>query len=199
MLITLIRHGESHANAKGQIAGGALVSLTERGTAQARAISEALRFGSYDVLLSSDRHRAIQTARPIASVTRLDTQITSDLREREWGELAQKYPDDYYKQLRASGKSFYEFLPPGGESFLDLECRARSFLKQLLCKYPRKAVLLVAHESINKALLKVMLGLDWGDWASISQRNACINVIGVGSDFRGTATQLDCVDHLSYL
>ncbi|HEY58534.1 MAG TPA: histidine phosphatase family protein, partial [Anaerolineae bacterium] len=66
--VTLVRHGESTANAEGRHQGQMDFPLTERGRAQAQALARRwLREGRrYHALIASPLSRALQTAQILA-------------------------------------------------------------------------------------------------------------------------------------
>ena len=62
MLLYMIRHGESEANAGGYHSGQSCVHLTERGRRQAAATREIIKGISFDRLYVSDVLRTQETA-----------------------------------------------------------------------------------------------------------------------------------------
>ncbi|MDH3261349.1 MAG: histidine phosphatase family protein [Acidimicrobiia bacterium] len=60
--ITFLRHGESTGNASGVIQGRGSSPLSERGRMQAAAVGDRLRNQRFDLVVSSDMERAVETA-----------------------------------------------------------------------------------------------------------------------------------------
>jgi len=60
--ITFLRHGESTGNASGIIQGRGSSPLSARGRSQAVALGERLRNQHFDLVVSSDMERAVETA-----------------------------------------------------------------------------------------------------------------------------------------
>lgn len=57
------------------------------------------------------------------------------------------------------GKNFVTVAPPGGESFAELEYRARTFLSELLIRHHDDCVAVVTHAGVIRALLAQALGM----------------------------------------
>jgi len=75
--LTFLRHGESTGNAAGIIQGRDSSPLSERGGEQAAAVGRRLRKQRFDLVISSDMERAVQTAEA------LDRPFTTDSAWRE--------------------------------------------------------------------------------------------------------------------
>ena len=101
-----------------------------------------------DVFISSDLHRAIQTAEIIAEPHNLPIITTPLLRERDWGSFTGRFIPD----LKGEG------WPDDIESEPALLQRALAFLQYVTTTYPGKRVVAVGHGIINKAILAVYAG-----------------------------------------
>jgi broad specificity phosphatase PhoE len=83
--VYLVRHGETEWNATRKVQGHSDVSLSEKGREQARLLSKRLASEKFDCFYSSDLDRAVETARILAAPHNLDVNVTSDLRELNFG------------------------------------------------------------------------------------------------------------------
>lgn len=146
MLIYMVRHGESEANAKKIHAGWAQVPLTEKGKSDAQKAGETLKKFSFDKVYSSDLLRSIQTAK--IAFPEKDAVLTEYLREISVGEISGKsaeecvkiYGDEYIKN-----KANKNFRFCGGECHeMHLE-RVRKFFKTV-CDEGNEKVLAFCHE-----------------------------------------------------
>ena len=116
--IFLVRHGETFDNARHIMQGQVQGELNERGKQQAQQVAIRLADEPFDAVISSDLHRAIQTAEIIAAPHGLPVQTTPLLRERDWGSFTGRFiPDLQHVQW-----------PDDIESEPDLLTRARSFI-----------------------------------------------------------------------
>ena len=126
--VLLIRHGQSEGNAAGRFGGHTNTPLSPRGRKQSIATAQALTSESLSAIYSSDLPRAMQTAEPLAKLTRIEIQPTDAFRERSVGvmegltfeEAAEKHPDQYAALLRRD----FEHVLSGGESYRQLLDRA---------------------------------------------------------------------------
>lgn len=146
--IFLIRHGETVDNALQIMQGQTQGELNEQGKEQARQVAQRLAGEPVDVFISSDLHRAIQTAEIIAEPHNLFITTTPLLRERDWGSFTGRFIPD----LKG------EVWPDDIESEPALLQRALAFLQYVTTTYPGKRVVAVGHGIINKAILAVYAG-----------------------------------------
>jgi 2,3-bisphosphoglycerate-dependent phosphoglycerate mutase len=134
--VLLIRHGQSEGNAERRFGGHTATPLSLRGRKQAAALAEALKRDSITAIHSSDLARAVETARPLATLIRLPIHTTEAFRERSVGvmegltfeDAAQQHPDEYAALLRRD----FEHVLAGGESYRQLLDRARNKLDEVI-------------------------------------------------------------------
>jgi probable phosphoglycerate mutase len=181
--IVLVRHGQSAGNVARDLAiASALptieitgrdhdVPLSRLGEQQSRALGEWMRdeIGMPDAVATSPYVRARATAdiALAAAGWQLPSTIRADerLREKEFGILdrltrfgiEQKYPDQVTARS-ALGKFYYR--PPGGESWVDVILRVRSFVETLQREYSGLRVLVVSHQVVVLCLRYVLEDLD---------------------------------------
>ena len=146
--IFLIRHGETVDNALQIMQGQTQGELNEQGREQARQVAQRLAAQPVDVFISSDLHRAIQTAEIIAAPHGMPVKQTPLLRERDWGSFTGRFIPD----LKG------EVWPDDIESEPALLQRASDFLQYVTTTYPGKRVVAVGHGIVNKAILAVYAG-----------------------------------------
>jgi len=167
----LVRHGQSLGNVARDAAHDAElerldladrdmdVPLSDLGREQAGG------FGSWlgdqpdelhpDVIISSPYRRAAETAEIIAAAGGLSAAVRVDerLRERELGVLdlltrrgvEAEFPLEAKRRARL-GKFYHR--PPGGESWVDVALRLRSWRDSVAREHDRERVLVVAHEVV---------------------------------------------------
>jgi probable phosphoglycerate mutase len=152
----LVRHGETEWNLEQRRQGRADSPLTERGVAQARAAARALHLelGKAPELriVSSPTGRAFETARIVAAELDLPLESEELLAECDLGdwtglttpEVEARDPGALAK--RESDK--WSFRMPGGESYADVDVRARRWLESL----DGRPTLAVSHEMIGRTL-----------------------------------------------
>ena len=134
--VLLIRHGQSKGNAERRFGGHTATPLSGRGRKQAEVTARTLKSEALTAIYSSDLARAMETARPVASLMRLPINGTSAFRERGVGVLegltfedaAQQHPEQYAALLRRD----FEHVLTGGESYRQLLDRARQKLDDII-------------------------------------------------------------------
>jgi probable phosphoglycerate mutase len=99
------RHGNTDWNASNRVQGQIDVPLNAVGRQQAVEASELLVKMRPDVIVSSDLHRAADTAAALAALTGVPVGYDKRLRERHFGdwqgrtmtEVAETFPDQYHR------------------------------------------------------------------------------------------------------
>lgn len=141
----LVRHGETVDNANQILQGQGQGKLNEIGLQQARALREQLRKNHVDVFVASDLQRSIDTCRIIAEPHGLPVEITSLLRERDWGDFTGMFIPDLKDKK----------WPENVETLEQMRSRARNFLTYLKTAYRDRVIVAVGHGIINKAIQSV--------------------------------------------
>lgn len=134
--VLLIRHGQSRGNAERRFGGHTATPLSARGRNQAQALARTLKSEGLTAIYSSDLARAMETAEPLAKLTRLPINGTNAFRERSVGvmegltfeDAAQQHPEQYAALLRRD----FEYVLSGGESYRQLLDRASEKLDQII-------------------------------------------------------------------
>ena len=146
--VYLARHGETVDNANQIMQGQTQGQLNEAGIRQAEELRDRLEGLSLDVIVSSDLHRAVQTAEILAEDRGMEVVTTPLLRERDWGSFTGRF----IPELKG------EVWPNDIETLEALLKRAREFLCFLRNNYEGKTVLAVGHGIMNKAIQAVYYG-----------------------------------------
>jgi broad specificity phosphatase PhoE len=184
--LDLIRHGESAGNVANDAAHAAGlemldlatrdmdVPLSERGSAQAHALGIWIGSHEPDLVVASPYRRAIDTAALAMEAAGVVRPIIRDerLREREFGILDRltragieaRHPEQAAARTFL-GKMYHR--PPGGESWVDVAARVRSFYRDLRLDHPGKHVVVVAHQAVILLFRYVLEGLTEEDVLTI--------------------------------
>lgn len=224
--LTVIRHGESTANAVFARAAetgdpdlavpertDAEVPLSEPGLRQARAAGRWYALlGPEDrpaVVVCSPYLRAVQTWDAMAAAARemdvepVDALVDERLRDREMGALElMTWPAVREKaapeaaRRERAGEWFYR--PPGGESLADVALRVRDFLDDLSGAAPGRHVLVVAHDAVVTAVRQVLAGIGAPPPDTTPVANASVSRWD-GDGTRMRLARYGAVDHLEDL
>jgi 2,3-bisphosphoglycerate-dependent phosphoglycerate mutase len=153
-----IRHGETEWNGEGRFQGHLNSVLNRAGLAQAEALGEYLARESFDLLLSSDLGRALQTASAIAMCTGHEIVVERRLRERNMGifqgltpaEVQARYPDEY---ARFSSRD-PDYVIPEGESVRQLFERCVACFTELAERHAGLTLAAVTHGGVLAMLYR---------------------------------------------
>ncbi len=195
----VVRHGETHWNVEARIQGQRDSPLTAMGLEQARAIAARLARDHFDVLVSSDLGRAMQTAAPIAEQCRLPILNDVRLRERAFGEgegltyvqVEQRWPNVFSRTLESDP----DFIIPGGESRRQFHDRVHHAFEALVREHAGKRVAVVAHGGVLAALYRMVHSIPVGKPHKVPISNASYNAIAFTADAWSVETW-DDVSHL---
>jgi broad specificity phosphatase PhoE len=192
-LLYLVRHGATEANErKPYILQGRGVNygLSASGKQQAESVAQFLRGFPIRHVYSSCLLRSTETAQAIARFHQLEVEQIDDLAEchvgqwegKDWGTIMREFPEAYEAFLRSPGEAPYL----GGESYGDVLRRVQPVLAGLLGQHTGEAIVVVAHNVVNRAYLGHLLGLEPRKAKDLRQANCCVNVI----QHRGGETQV---------
>ncbi len=152
----IVRHGESMANHENYFAGQQDVALTDLGLRQAECTARFLQKLPLSAVYSSDLRRAADTAAAIARPHGLSVTRRADLREINGGlwerkgyeEIMRRFPEDYRVWKNRVGLS----QCTGGETVAQVQARAAQAVTAIAQSNEEKAVCLVAHGLVIRAL-----------------------------------------------
>ncbi len=182
--ITLIRHGETEANAAGRWQGITDGELTAAGRRQAEAL--APHVGGLATLYSSPLRRARDTASAVARAHGLPVVEHPGLTEMGFGAwedhapstIAARWPDEW-RRIYVEG----EDLPRGGsgESYEQAGSRMAAAIAELEDRHPGGAVGLVSHGGAIRAYVTGFLGVPFPERRRLDQlRNTATCTVALG-------------------
>jgi 2,3-bisphosphoglycerate-dependent phosphoglycerate mutase len=153
-----IRHGETEWNSEGRFQGHLDSRLNPEGLAQARALGARLAKERFDLLLSSDLGRALETASAIAMSTGHEIVIEPRLRERNMGvfqgltpaETESRYPDEYAR-FKTNDP---DYVIPEGESMRQLFERCVACVAELAERHAGMTLAAVTHGGVLAMLYR---------------------------------------------
>jgi broad specificity phosphatase PhoE len=176
-MLLLVRHGQTAANAAGQLLGRADVALTETGLQQAAALAAAL--GPVDRVISSPLQRARQTAAAFGSHVEVDDRWT----ELDYGIYDELPLADVPMELWERWRSDAEYAPPEGESLASVGRRVHRACVELAPAAADADIVVVTHVSPIKAA--VAWALEVGDQIAWRTFVAVASITRIGVTERG--------------
>jgi broad specificity phosphatase PhoE len=155
-----VRHGESIGNAQSRWQGQSDYELTERGRAQAQALSarwksEGMKF---DLVIASPLVRAKETAEIIASGLGAPVEYDPILLERHIGEMEGLTAEEVRKRPQPPFVTPYDSIGGEGEGDWALFLRAGQALQRLL-RRPAGSYLIVSHGGLLNQLMHTIIGI----------------------------------------
>ena len=192
--IILTRHGHVEGIKPERFRGREPLQLTERGAAEAAALAQrvAARWRPSHIY-SSPMGRCVATAAAIARATSAPSKTCEDLNDIDYGAWQFKT----FAEAKARDTALFAawfanpqlVRFPNGESLQDLAARTANALRMVLARHPDETVVLVGHDSVNRALLLELLEQPLSAYWRLAQEPCCINEIDVneaGTRVRGT-------------
>ncbi|ULP40963.1 glucosyl-3-phosphoglycerate phosphatase [Mycobacterium lentiflavum] len=173
--LLMLRHGQTDFNAGSRMQGQLDSALTELGRAQATAAAEVLGKLQPLLIVSSDLHRAYDTAVMLGERTGLPVRVDERLREThlgDWQGLTHTEVDGQAPGARLSWRDDATWAPHGGESRVDVAARSVPLVAELVAGEPEwgdadepgRPVVLVAHGGLIAALSAALLKLPVANW-----------------------------------
>jgi broad specificity phosphatase PhoE len=155
--ITFIRHGQTTGNAGGRWQGHTNASLTDLGRAQAEKLAASLEETEFDLVVSSDLDRTMETA------AALGLPIEADVRWREpnfgkWEDLTTAQIMTRDPDTLAALFNGENIAPGGGELLSDVVERTGAAVDDLVSRVGEGSVAVVSHGMALLLLLANRLG-----------------------------------------
>jgi phosphoserine phosphatase len=182
--IVLTRHGHVDGILPKRFRGREDLTLTQRGEAEFRAVSEfiAAQWRPTKVYTSPLR-RCVATGAVIAGACHVEAVVSYELNDLDYGSWQFK---TYEEIEHADPQLFAEWFAtphlvrfPGGESLQDLVARTADALRFVLKHHVDDTVVLVGHDSVNRALLMQLLDQPLSSYWRLAQDPCCLNEIDV--------------------
>jgi broad specificity phosphatase PhoE len=173
--LVMLRHGQTDFNAGSRMQGQLDSALTELGRAQAVAAAEVLGKLQPLLIVSSDLHRAYDTAITLGEQTGLQVRVDERLREThlgDWQGLTHIEVDVQAPGARLTWRDDATWAPHSGESRVDVAARSVPLVAELVAGEPEwgeadepdRPVVLVAHGGLIAALSAALLKLPVANW-----------------------------------
>jgi broad specificity phosphatase PhoE len=180
----LLRHA-AHDNLGGYLAGRTPgIHLGLDGRAQAERLAQRLRREPIVAIHSSPRERAQQTSAAVAAACGVRRVIVEpELDEVDFGDhwagkdFATLNTDPAWRRWnehRSLART------PGGERMVDVIARSWSVVERLAGQYAEKALALVSHSEVIKAIVSYVLGLPVDAWTRFEVGPASVTSFVVG-------------------
>jgi broad specificity phosphatase PhoE len=161
-LLTLVRHGQTAANAQNLLQGHINHPLDEVGLAQVSLLGGALqKISPVSRVVASPLQRAQQTAQAITQGLSQHIEVETDPRwiELNYGEFDGQPVSSVSPEQWATWRTDEHFRPPHGETLAELSVRVHEAIDALLADSVSAHIVVVSHVSPIKAAVAWALGV----------------------------------------
>lgn len=161
MKIFFIRHGETDINRSGKMhTVGDAVKLTKDGIEQIKKLIPVLQENKVEKIFCSPEVRAVESAKILSDTLGASFEILNELQERNWGDFENRSWGEIEVELdQLSLEERYQFVPPKGESWMQMEDRLRLAL-HVVSNDQSSNVGVVTHEGALRALMPIIKNED---------------------------------------
>ena len=161
-LLTLVRHGQTAANAQNLLQGHINHPLDEVGLAQVSLLGGALqKISPVSRVVASPLQRAQQTAQAITQGLSQHIEVETDPRwiELNYGDFDGQPVSSVSPEKWATWRTDEHFRPPHGETLAELSVRVHEAIDALLADSVSAHIVVVSHVSPIKAAVAWALGV----------------------------------------
>ncbi len=176
--IFLIRHGQIDCGGDRRYIGITDLPLSAAGIEQVTRLKECFSDVEMERVFTSPLTRCRQTAAILLKGTDTEAMVIDELKEINMGDwenqaidyIKDRFPEMYEKR----GANIDTFVPPGGESFAQLQKRVMPALEKIIV-HTAGNVLIISHAGVNRVILSQLLDFPLQHIFKISQPYGCIN------------------------
>lgn len=188
--LILVRHGQTDANLNHMLQGQSDGELNATGILQVEALGRQLKDFHIDQVIASTMRRARDTAAAIARYHQLTVLTMPLVVEWNCGVLDGIPAEIFKKKLQESGVPLSSFHPEGGETLVEVQQRAMTFLRDLTANYQDQTVLVCSHGDFMRALMSLLLQISIEEASGIYFDNASYSILEM-ADGRWTTVALN--------
>lgn len=198
--IILTRHGHVDGIDPPRFRGQHPLPLTGRGREEAAMVARRIAAQWRPAaVLTSPLERCVVTGETIAEACGAPCTATDDLMDLDYGdwqwktheEVKARWPRDY--ALWHSAPHLLRF--PSGDALQDIVARSANVFRRVIQDHPGETVVLVGHDSVNRALLLQLLDQPLAAYWRLAQDPCCINVI----TYDGERLRIGCINDTRHI
>lgn len=183
--ILLTRHGHIEGIKPERFRGREPLALTDQGRAEAAAVARRIAAAwQPSHIYTSPMDRSVKTAAAIAEACGLAAAtICDDLNDIDYGAWQFKTFADAEAESPALFAAWFANPQlvrfPRGEALQDLAARTANAVRYVLSRHPDDTIVLVGHDSVNRALLLQFLDMPLSSYWRLAQSPCCVNEIDI--------------------
>jgi probable phosphoglycerate mutase len=201
MRLLLTRHGHVDGIKPARFRGRAELALTPTGLVQAEALAQRIaRQWKPVAIYTSGLQRCVVTGAKIAQATGAPAAVIDGLMDLDYGSWQMRSHDEVRTEAPDAFKLWHTaphlMRFPAGESLQDLVARTSDALRTVIARHPADAVVMVGHDSVNRALLLQLLDQPLAAYWKLAQDPCTLNEITIEGD-RVQVLRVNDTSHLS--
>ena len=182
--ILLARHGHVEGISPERFRGRSDLSLTEKGVAQAVALGARIRGEWRPVAIyAGPLRRCVATGEAIAAATGAPCKIIENLNDIDYG----AWQSQTFEEVRERWPALFELWQvaphlvrfPQGDSLQDLFARTAEALRLAMDHHEDETIVMVGHDSVNKAILLQMLNQSPSAYWKLVQDPCALNELEI--------------------
>ena len=155
MNIYLLRHGQTEENRKGTYYGNLDISLNAIGITQGNKAKDLFNDIKLDRVYVSDKKRTLEMAKLALGQKEIEVINDNRINETNFGDFEGKTYEEikklYPKECLCWQENWKEFVPPNGESYIQLCDRVKSFMEHIK-KLEMDNILISSHSGVIRAI-----------------------------------------------
>lgn len=199
--IILTRHGHVDGISPLRFRGQTELPLTERGRLQAEATAARIAASWQPRLVyTSPMGRCVATGQAIANACGVAREVLPELIDFNYGAWQWRTVDDVravWPELLAAWYATPHLVRfPDGDALQDLIARTANAIRLVLARHPDDTVVMVGHETVNRAILLQLLDQPLSAYWRFAQEPCAINEIEIAGG-RVRVRSVNDVSHLS--
>lgn len=179
-VIYLIRHGQIDTGNEKHYIGITDLPLSSKGIEQIRRLRDYFSDIKLEKVFCSPLKRCMQTSEILLEGRKIKGTVLDELGEinmGDWENQPINYIREHFKEhYEKRGENIDIFVPPGGESFEQLQKRVVPAF-EYINDFTTGNVIIIGHAGVNRVILSSLLNLPLKDIFKINQPYGCINCL----------------------
>jgi alpha-ribazole phosphatase len=180
MNIYLLRHGQTEENRKGTYYGNLDISLNATGISQGNKARAFFNDIELDRIYVSDKKRTLEMAKLVLGQTEIEIIQDNRINETNFGDFEGKTYEEikelYPEACMCWENNWKEFVPPRGESYINLCERVKSFMEHIK-KLECDNVLISTHSGVIRAIYCYVMNENMDLFWKFGSKNGDISII----------------------
>jgi probable phosphoglycerate mutase len=182
--LLLTRHGHVEGIKPARFRGRAELPLTPTGLGQAALLAKRIALQwKPAAIYTSGLQRCVVTGAKIGEAVGVKPVVLDGLMDLDYGAWQMRTHDEVKAEAPEAFRMWHAAPHlvrfPGGESLQDLVARTSDALRTMLARHAGQTVVMVGHNSVNRALLLQLLDQPLAAYWKLAQDPCCLNEVDI--------------------